>query len=209
MINSLRDLFNEHCLRKIDNSIEKTLIKFRKLILEGNKKANITSKNIDIHELNRLIFESVFFERYIEHETVIDAGSGSGIMGIPISIFKRERAVHLVEPREKKAIFLKNTILELELKNVEVHKTSIREFFQNRSFYGSTLIARGFPENEKLLFFLRRNKVSEISIITSENKIKKIRTAIELFKQSIYNIPYRNQIKILKLENVSRETKKK
>jgi 16S rRNA (guanine(527)-N(7))-methyltransferase RsmG len=190
------------------NDFLKKLRDYRDLIIDGNKSTNLMSKKIDGNEIDVLIKESLCINKLTDKTTFIDAGSGSGIPGVPIALSRKNAVVFLVEPRKKKNDFLIRLKNELNLKRVTVVKASIKEFFQGKKHKDSALLARGFPDNEKLLEFLKKKKVEELIIITSENKIKKMEKAIELFKKTIYNVPFRNQLKILKLENVSRETRK-
>ena len=48
--------------------------------------------------------------------------------------------------------------------------------------------------------------VCEVVCITSLKKIEKLQIPLENIRKTIYNIPFRDVIKILKMENVSRET---
>jgi len=200
MINNNKDTENKDFLKELKN--------YRNLIMEGNKITNLMSKKIDGNEIDVLIKESLFVNKLTNKKTIIDAGSGSGIPGVPLALSNKDLFVFLVEPRKKKSDFLIRLKKELSLNRVTVVKASIKEFFQGKKYESSILLARGFPDNLKLLEFLKKKKVDELIIITSENKIKKMEKAMELFKKTIYNVPFRNQLKILKLENVSRETRK-
>jgi hypothetical protein len=50
--------------------------------------------------------------------------------------------------------------------------------------------------------------VRELLLISSPDKIKKIQNLVANIRQTRYNIPSRDNLVILKLENVSRETRK-
>jgi 16S rRNA (guanine527-N7)-methyltransferase len=51
---------------------------------------------------------------------VADIGSGGGLPGIPVAIARPELAVHLIEPRARRAAFLEWSVQELGLDNVHV-----------------------------------------------------------------------------------------
>lgn len=187
----------------------KNLERYRDLLLAYNREINIVSKKLEKRELDILINESLYLDGYSAKKIVVDAGSGSGLLGIPLAIANEKRSVFLVEPKKKKTDFLTKTVKDLGLENVSIYRMSIKEFFTGRAVKGNVLISRGFPDNIKLTLFLKNGKTDEMLLITSLNKIKKMKSSIEKFKQSIYNIPFRDQIKIIKLENVSRETKQK
>lgn len=51
---------------------------------------------------------------------ILDVGSGAGLPGIPLKILYPELPITLVEPRKKRASFLRIVVKKLELKDVEV-----------------------------------------------------------------------------------------
>ena len=56
---------------------------------------------------------------------VADAGSGAGLPGIPLALARPQWQVTLIEANQKKAAFLRQARIELELANVEVHEGRI------------------------------------------------------------------------------------
>lgn len=58
---------------------------------------------------------------------VVDIGSGAGLPGIVLAVAEPERKVILIEPREKRCIFLKEVRRELGLSNVLVLQKRIQE----------------------------------------------------------------------------------
>jgi 16S rRNA (guanine527-N7)-methyltransferase len=59
---------------------------------------------------------------------VADAGSGAGLPGIPLALARPQWQVALIEANQKKAAFLRQARIELELANVEVHEGRIEEW---------------------------------------------------------------------------------
>ncbi len=53
-------------------------------------------------------------------DALMDIGSGAGFPGIPIKLVSPEKPVYLVEPRRKRANFLRHVIRELDLANTHV-----------------------------------------------------------------------------------------
>jgi 16S rRNA (guanine527-N7)-methyltransferase len=65
--------------------------------------------------------ESVLGDGLIAHGTrVLDIGSGAGMPGIPLSITRTDLFVALLEPRRKRAAFLRHVIREVPVENAEV-----------------------------------------------------------------------------------------
>lgn len=178
-----------------------------KILLEYNIKTNLISRQIKEETLYKLLSETIFLEKYIKNNIVVDAGSGNGILGIPIAILNRDKSIVLVEAKKKKVEFLNIVKGKLLLEHLSIYHIDINEFFNKEGPGDTSLISRGFP-NIKIFFkFLSKRLINELILITSAGKIKKIKKSIEKFEQKIYNIRFRDNLKILKLENVSRETK--
>jgi len=62
--------------------------------------------------------ETLWLNQYISGHIIIDAGSGNGILGIPIAVLDKNREIILVEPQRKKALFLREVKKKMELSNV-------------------------------------------------------------------------------------------
>jgi 16S rRNA G527 N7-methylase RsmG len=123
-------------------------------------------------------------------------------------VAKPRKSVVLVETVQKKAVFLHEAIVHLELINATVYNGPVQDYLRGEPASNLGLVARGFPRNDLLCQYVNRGKICELVLITTENKVEKIRGNMENVSQSLYNIPWRSDIKIVKLEHVSRETKK-
>ncbi|TYQ25635.1 16S rRNA (guanine(527)-N(7))-methyltransferase RsmG [Pseudanabaena sp. UWO310] len=94
--------------------------KLYELVLEGNSKQNLT----------RITASEDFWEKHLwdslrgvlafwgqENIKVIDIGTGAGFPGLPIAIAKPSWQVTLVDSKQKKIAFVKETIQALQLSN--------------------------------------------------------------------------------------------
>jgi len=175
-------------------------------LLEYNKKINLVSRQSTRETLNLLVDETLLLKEFISTSHVIDAGSGGGLLGIPLAISFPEKKFVLAETIHKKAIFLKEALCALNLANVKIFEGPIQEFLHRHNASQRTLIARGFPKIELLAEYVYKKKVKELLLISSADKIKNIQNKVANIRQNLYNIPLRNNLVIFKLENVSRET---
>ena len=97
------------------------------LLVKWNAKTNLTAIRDPEEIVHRHFGESLFAARNLypnvqnTRETLIDVGSGAGFPGIPIKIFAPELHVTLIESQHKKAIFLREVIRTLGLKQINVH----------------------------------------------------------------------------------------
>ncbi|MCD6155755.1 MAG: 16S rRNA (guanine(527)-N(7))-methyltransferase RsmG [Candidatus Atribacteria bacterium] len=107
-----------------EEAINKTL-EFVEHFYSANQKFNLSAHKSREKILVNLVIDSLTifavdsFAR-VRLEKIIDVGSGGGIPGIPLAIFKPETWVALLESKSKKCSFLKETITELGLNNAEV-----------------------------------------------------------------------------------------
>ncbi len=82
------------------------------------------------HILDSLAGLSVI--RGIEHRAhVADVGSGAGFPGLPLALFMPDSAFLLIERSERRAAFLRNVVVLLDLKNVDVTQTDLQDIKEN------------------------------------------------------------------------------
>lgn len=118
----LDEIQNEFSLA--DENIE-CFQKYATILLEWNKMHNLSGTQT-FQEVYANIFDSIYPLKFIkDFQSCIDIGSGAGFPAIPLAICKCKARFILVEPRLKRVSFLKNLIVELGLKNVEVQKCLI------------------------------------------------------------------------------------
>jgi 16S rRNA (guanine527-N7)-methyltransferase len=105
------------------------------------RKANLTGA-LSAAELAEHTLESILGGGLIpERSSVVDVGSGAGFPGIPLAISRPDLSVALVEPRHKRAAFLRHAARILPLPNVAVHETRIEDVGQ--TFEAATTRAVG------------------------------------------------------------------
>ena len=108
---------------KINISIkEDKVIKFKKymdLLLEWNKKINLTSITDEDDIILKHFIDSLTIEKYVDpKQSVIDIGTGAGFPGIPLKIMNDNVEVTLMDSLNKRINFLNEVIKKLDLKNI-------------------------------------------------------------------------------------------
>jgi len=181
---------------------------FIDFLLAYNQKVNLVSRRSTRETLLALIRETLLLADHVSTPMVIDAGSGGGLLGIPLAISLPGKKFILVEPIHKKVVFLNEALDHLGLDNARVCEGAVQEFMHRHNKFESTLATRGFPKIEALAEYVYKRKVRELLLISSIDKIKKIKNPVANIRQNRYNIPSRDNLIIYKLENVSRETRK-
>lgn len=175
-------------------------------LLAYNNKVNLVSKKSTPETVNTLIAESLLLKDHLTTPLVIDAGSGGGLLGIPLAFSFPEKKIVLIETIQKKIKFLNLAVKELALTNISVFNGPIQEYMLLRSSQNRSLVTRGFPHIEILADYVTKRAVKELVLITAPLKINKIKKTVANTLQNSYNIPSRDNLIIFKMENVSRET---
>lgn len=77
---------------------------------------------------------------------VIDIGSGAGFPGLPLAILRRDVALTALEPRGKRASFLRHAGRVLDLPNFEVLQASVEKLDSPAWTAATTRAVGGLPE---------------------------------------------------------------
>jgi 16S rRNA (guanine527-N7)-methyltransferase len=90
------------------------------------RRTNLTGP-LSAEELVFHALESAFGEKLIPHGArLLDIGSGAGLPGIPLAITRPDLAVTLLEPRGRRAAFLRHTARAVPVGNIEVLEARIQ-----------------------------------------------------------------------------------
>ena len=91
------------------------------------RRINLTG-DLSAHELVEHTLEAVAPAALIGHgERLVDIGSGAGFPGLPLAIARPDLDVSLVEPRGKRAAFLRHVLRALPVSNAKVIESRIEK----------------------------------------------------------------------------------
>ncbi len=78
------------------------------LLLRWNQKMNLTRITSLVDAVRYHYCESLYLAQSLPQGAlrIVDIGSGAGVPGIPVAIYRPECEVHLVESHQRKAVFL-------------------------------------------------------------------------------------------------------
>lgn len=99
------------------------LEEYYKILVEENKKINLTSITEKEEVYIKHFFDSLLLTKEIDMinvKTMIDIGTGAGFPGIPIKIMYPHISLTLVEPTNKRCVFLQKVIELLQLKGITI-----------------------------------------------------------------------------------------
>jgi len=180
--------------------------RYLEFLMVQNRQINLVSRKINNEQLGVLVGETLRLAKIVTGSCIVDAGSGNGLLGIVLAIHYPQRQVILLEALKKKVDFLDRVVSHLGLENTKINWGRLESFSFPHGPGKISLVARGFPSLQALAEPLVGGDVDEVVTITSLKKIEKLKIPLEKVVNTIYNIPFRDVIKILKMENVSRET---
>ncbi|MEO7465204.1 MAG: 16S rRNA (guanine(527)-N(7))-methyltransferase RsmG [Nitrosospira sp.] len=120
------------------------LLQYLALISKWNGVHNLTAVRTPEAMLVRHLLDSLAVLPYIAGPQIIDVGSGAGLPGIPLALAHPDWHVVLLESNQKKAAFLQQARIELELKNIEVVGERVENFRSLVEF--DTIISRAFSD---------------------------------------------------------------
>jgi 16S rRNA (guanine527-N7)-methyltransferase len=102
---------------------------YLELLLLWNRRVNLTSLRDPREILTRHFGESFFAARAISGAAgrLVDLGSGAGFPGLALKILRPQLSVTLIEPRRKKAVFLREVARRLSLSGVQVLESRFEE----------------------------------------------------------------------------------
>ena len=137
-----KDVFFELIKNKIEKSgyklnekQQKQFYEYMQMLLEWNKKINLTAITEPEEIIVKHFVDSVSILKYIkENDCVVDIGTGAGFPGIPLKIISKDSQVTLVDSLNKRINFLNEVIQKLELNDIQAIHSRAEEFGKNKKY---------------------------------------------------------------------------
>ncbi|HHU54408.1 MAG TPA: 16S rRNA (guanine(527)-N(7))-methyltransferase RsmG [Mollicutes bacterium] len=194
--------------------------KYYKLLIEWNKKINLTSITQKEDVYLKHFYDSATIVKIInldQESTLCDVGSGAGFPGIVIKILYPELKVTLIDSLMKRINFLNEVINKLNLKEVVAIHSRIEDFGQKNKEKFDVVTARAVaPLNILLEYCIPITKIDKYfismkgnisrEINSSENALNKLKS--ELIEIKEFHLPFENSVRSLVLIRKSQKTDK-
>lgn len=119
-----------------DDTLEK-FEKFRQMMLETNKFLNLTSITEEEEVNYKHFLDSLLPLVKVEMKqdaSLIDIGTGGGFPGMPIKFYRDDLKITLLDSLNKRIKFLKNTISEMNINNIEAIHGRAEELGRTKSY---------------------------------------------------------------------------
>lgn len=124
------------------------LLRYVALLAKWNRTYNLTAVSEQSEMVTHHLLDSLVVVPHLPMPQVrpalADAGSGAGLPGIPIALARPEWQVTLVESSQKKAAFLRQASIELDLQNVAIHEGRVEQWRPSQRF--AVVISRAFAD---------------------------------------------------------------
>lgn len=125
------------------------LLDFVVLIEKWNKAYNLTAIRNREEMLRLHILDSLALLPFVSGENIADIGTGAGLPGIPLAIFMPQTIFTLVDSNSKKTRFVRQAVLELQLKNVEVVHSRVEDLGRPSEF--DEVLSRAFANLKDIM----------------------------------------------------------
>jgi len=108
---------------------------FCAILQKWNNKINLTSEKDALSILEKHVFDSLQYLRWLDPtHKILDIGSGGGFPGIPIKIIHPVLDMTLLESQRKRCSFLRETIRSLKLEGAKVVEGRAEDFSSQELF---------------------------------------------------------------------------
>jgi|TARA_B110000259_G_scaffold24464_1_gene25058 16S rRNA (guanine527-N7)-methyltransferase len=153
----LRQGIGQLGLNDSNNIISKLLI-YKDILLKWNKAFNLTALRDEKTVVINHLLDSLSVAHLIQENEILDVGSGAGLPGIVLALYDPKKQITLVDKVGKKAAFMRQVCIELDIKNVDVIHCRVEDMDHNKKF--DAIVARAFSEMH-LLIDLTKNIIKK------------------------------------------------
>ena len=125
------------------------LTQFLRLLEKWNHAFNLTAIR-DPDEMVALhVLDSISARPFLDGVSILDAGTGAGLPGIPLAILEPDRHFLLLDSGGKKVRFVRHAIGELAIENVTVVQSRVEDYEPTVLF--DTVVCRAFSSLGKFV----------------------------------------------------------
>jgi len=153
--------------QEINSELDKVQLQFSKkavddlttyinLVLKWNMHMNLVGSRHWKKILHELIADSFYLGNYLSSlniqpdDLILDIGAGAGIPGIPLRIIWHAGQYLMIEPNQKRFVFLRVVLSQLQLNQTSILPQSLEQLNQEQ-FTARIILSRGFLNWKELL----------------------------------------------------------
>lgn len=128
----------------ISADAQKKLLQYLELLVKWNKVYNLTAIRDQKQMVAYHLLDSLAVVPHLWGKRWLDVGCGGGLPGLVLAIVHPDWSFTLLDSNSKKTGFVKQAVIELELKNVQVLCSRVEDLNVEQKFDG--IISRAFTE---------------------------------------------------------------
>ena len=179
------------------------LLQFIDLLIKWNKVYNLTAVRKPEDMVSLHLLDSLSLLAHLENfDRLLDVGSGAGLPGIPLAIFRPGQQFVLLDSNVKKTRFIQQAIIDLKLKNVQVVHNRVEKYQPDVLF--DCITTRAFAtiaETLKLVEHLlaKQSRILFMKSNTAESELNQIESSFthEIIELSVPGIEANRRLVVL------------
>ena len=172
----------------IKESTMESLITYYHLLIEENKKYNLTTITEESDVYLKHFYDSLTITKIISltNQYILDIGSGAGFPGLVLKIVFPNIKIDLLDSTNKKCLFLQKVIDTLELKDINVINDRAEEYAKDHREQYDIITSRAVAPLKHLLeYSIPMLKVNG-SFISLKGDIKEELKGINTYYQKLF-----------------------
>lgn len=129
---------------QLPDAAQQRLLDYIGLLDKWNRTFSLTALSDPAKAVSHHLLDSLAILQDLVNDRLLDVGSGGGQPGIPLAIARPDCRVTLLDSNSKKTAFLRQAVIELGLRNIDVHCGRVEQYHPPEIF--SAIVSRAFAE---------------------------------------------------------------